>query len=133
MYCSREYSMTSTLIQQYEKSTLKVNRDFKHSSPPKPTISQEELKALKNKSQVILTIDKGVTMVVINKQDYTSKMENLSEQNDTRRTRTTKPPKHKAKLINLLKSIKVEGRLRDSTHKRMYPTGVAPPNFWGLP
>ena len=42
-------------------------------------------------SQVILTADKAVDMVVLNKHDYINKAENLSEQGDTYKTLITDP------------------------------------------
>ena len=39
----------------------------------------------------------------------------------------------KNKLINLLKTIKVEGGISDAVYKRLYPTGAGSPTFYGLP
>ena len=43
---------------------------------------------------------------------------------------TTKP---KNRLINILKKMKTESEMDDNTYKRMYPTGVSAPKFYGLP
>ena len=41
--------------------------------------------------------------------------------------------RYKTKLIALLKSIKTEGGINESTYKRLYPTGAGSPKFYGLP
>ena len=41
--------------------------------------------------------------------------------------------KLKNKLITKLKKIKLDTRMDDITYRRMYPTGVVIPKFYGLP
>ena len=41
--------------------------------------------------------------------------------------------KYKNKLISLLKFIKAECGIDENTYKRLYPTGAAPPKYYGLP
>ena len=41
--------------------------------------------------------------------------------------------KQKNRLINILRRIKSEGRLEESTYKKMYPTGTSSPKLYGLP
>ena len=41
--------------------------------------------------------------------------------------------KQKNRLINILRRIKSEGRLEESTYKKMYPTGAGSPKLYGLP
>ena len=41
--------------------------------------------------------------------------------------------KHKNKLIVLLKTIKAEGGISDTTYRRLYPTGACSPKYYGLP
>ena len=65
--------------------------------------------------------------------DYINKSEELL-QSSTYMVLTTDPTtKHKNKLISLLKSIKAEGGINESTYKRLYPTGTATPKYYGLP
>ena len=65
--------------------------------------------------------------------DYINKSEVLL-QSSTYMVLTTDPTtKHKNKLISLLKSIKAEGGINESTYKRLYPTGTATPKYYGLP
>ena len=59
----------------------------KELSPSRHNISQEETKAIKelksDSSRVILTVDKGVAMVVMDKQDYLNKAQKLLLNTDT--------------------------------------------------
>ena len=59
------------------------------------------------KTCVILTADKGVALVVLDKQDYLQKVENFLEQwNTYRPISSDHPNKQKNKLINLLNVYK---------------------------
>ena len=59
---------------------------LKGNSPPQPSISQEEMKAIKesrkHKSRIILIVDKGVAMV-LDKLDYLNKAQDLLVDKDT--------------------------------------------------
>ena len=52
--------------------------------PPKPNITREEQKAMeklrKDNTRIVLTMDKGVALVVMNKEDYEKKAEELLSQ-----------------------------------------------------
>ena len=104
---------------------------------PKSNISLEEQKAMaelrNDNTRVILTADKGVSLVMMNKEKYVKKAEELLH-TDTYRTISNDPTnKYKTKLINLLKTIRVEGMISDAVYKRLYPTGAGAPKFYGLP
>ena len=109
----------------------------KNITPPKPNISKEEAKAIKelrrDQEKVILTADKGVSMVVMEKKEYIKKSEDLLNQSTYMALTTDPTNKCKNKLINLLKTIKVEGGIDNNTYKRLYPTGGVPPKYYGLP
>ena len=51
-----------------------IYRALRHSHPPKPNLSKEEWKALKqlktDKDHIVLTADKGVALVVMDRQKY---------------------------------------------------------------
>ena len=67
-----------------EEIRAKITRVLIWSSPTNLTSLKEEFKACKELRQykpwVIHTVDKGVAMVVLNKQDYINKAQNLLEQ-----------------------------------------------------
>ena len=87
----------------------------------------------KDRDRIVLTADKGVAMVVMDRQDYINKANHLLNQN-TYKTITKDPTNTiKNKLINILKTIKTKSGLGTSTYKSMYPTGCVPSKFYGLP
>ena len=115
-----------------EVKTL-LRRDHK----AKLNIPKDEYKALKemkkDDTRQILTADKGVSMVVLDSEDYTAKSETLLQQSNYKVLKTDPTNKYKNKLIVLLKTIKAEGGIDDITYKRMYSTGAVPPKYYGLP
>ena len=113
------------------KSILKKKPDTK------PNISKEEYQALKqiknDNPRMVLTADKGMSMVVMDKEEYIQKSEELLQQ-PTYKILTTDPTiKHKNELISLLKSIKAENGIKEVTCRRLYPTGAGTPEYYGLP
>ena len=61
-------------------------------------------------------------------------MQQLLEDKNTHRPLKMDPTnKQRNRLINILRSIKSEGRPEDHTYKNMYPTGVSSPKLYGLP
>ena len=106
--------------------------------PSKSNISKEEWRAIKelrtDKEHLILTAEKGVALVVMDKKDYIQKMNQLLDDNNTYRTlKMDLTNRQKNRLINILRSMKTEGRLEDHTYKKMYPTGASSPKLYGLP
>ena len=87
----------------------------------------------RDRDRIVLTADKGVAMVVMDRQDYITKANHLLNQN-TYKTITKDPTNSiKNKLINIFKTIKTKAGLGTSTYKSMFPTGCVPPKFYGLP
>ena len=101
----------------------------------KPNISKEEHQAIKelrrDNTRMVLTADKGMSMVVMDKEDYNTKSEELL-QTSTYQILSTDPT-NRHKLISLLKSIKAEGGISETTYKMLYPTGDTTPKYYGLP
>ena len=114
-----------------------VKATIKKIQPPKYNLTREEHKALeelkKDKNRMILTADKGVSIVVIDKEEYIRKAEELLRQPTYKTIPTDPTNKYKNKLITLLKNIKTEGWIDEVTYRRLYPTGASPPKFYGLP
>ena len=84
-------------------------------------------------TRVILTADKGVSMVMMGRDEYIRKAEELLNQPTYKTIPADHTTKQKKKLITQLKNIKAEGGINDATNRRMYPTGAGPPKFYGLP
>ena len=103
----------------------------------KPNIPKDEYQVLreikKDNTRQVLTADKGVSMVVLDSEDYTAKSETLLHQSNYKVLKTDPTNKYKSKLVGLLKTIKAEGGMDDITYKRLYPTGAVPPKYYGLP
>ena len=120
-----------------EELTGEIKSVLKKIQAPKYNISREERKAIeelrRDKTRIILTVDKGVSMVVMDRDDYNKKAEELLQQPAYRPIPNDPTNKYKTKLISLLKSIKTEGGINESTYKRLYPTGAGSPKFYGLP
>ena len=72
-------------------------------------------------------------MVVMDKEDYIKKVEDLLKQNTYRKLATDPTNKYKNKLINPLKTIKAEGGINNTTYKRLCPTGGGSLKYYGLP
>ena len=81
---------------------------------------------------VILTADKGTCLVVMDREEYIKKAEDLLKE-DTYKIITDDPTnKQKNKLIQLLKKVKAEGGINGESYRKMYPTGAGIPKFYGL-
>ena len=84
----------------------------------------------KDHSRVILTVDKGVALVVMDRPDYNNKAQKLLEDRGTYKEIKTDPTnKLKNKIVSLLQMIKAEGGINDQLYKKMYPMGAVAPKF----
>ena len=72
-------------------------------------------------------------MVVLDTEDYIKKSEELLNQPTYKLLSSDPTTKHKNRLISILKSIKTEGGIDNTTYKRLYPTGAGSPKYYGLP
>ena len=72
-------------------------------------------------------------MVVMEKNEYIKKLEDLLNQSTYKALTTDPTNKYKNKLINLLKTIKAEGSIDNNTYKRLYPTGQYHPSTMVCP
>ena len=92
------------------------------------------MKELKeDRDRVILTADKGVALVIMEKKDYIQKAEELLNTSTYKKLPEDPTNKQKNKLVNILKSIESEGGLNEDTYRKLYPTGAVSPKFYGLP
>ena len=77
---------------------------------------------------MVLTADKGVSLVVLDKEDYIQKAEELLQLPKYKILTSDPTTKHKNKLISLLKSIKADGGMNDNLYKKYIPQEPAHPN-----
>ena len=82
---------------------------------------------------IVLTSDKGVATVIMDRQDYINKANSLLNQNTYRSMPWDPTNTIKNKLISILKRVKNQTGLDSLTYKSMYPTGCVPSKFYGLP
>ena len=89
-----------------------INGILKKGKIPKPNLDKEERTALhqlrKDKDRVILTADKGVAMVVLDKEDYINKAKELLNTPVYKEIPKDPTNKIKAQLITKLRRIKKE-------------------------
>ena len=120
-----------------EELQAEVEAVIKKIQPPRPNINREEQKALKelreDNTRIVLTADRGVCIVVMDRKEYIQKSEELLDQATYKVIPADPIIKEKNKLITLLKNIKAEGGINDETYRRMCPTGADTPKFYGLP
>ena len=72
-------------------------------------------------------------MVVMEKEEYIKKLEELLHQTVHKELTTDPTTKYKNRLISLLKTIKAEGDMDNITYKRLYPIWAGSPKYYGLP
>ena len=85
-------------------------------------------------SRVVLTADKGVAMVIMDKEDYPNKAQALLQDTNTYKVLkkdSTSYPKNK--LITLLKDIQETGGLSTNKYKQPFPTSAVPPRSMASP
>ena len=81
----------------------------------------------------MLTADKDVALVVMNKEHCEKKAEELLNQTTYKNITTDPTTRYKNKLINILKTIKTQGGISEALYRKLYPTGAGSPKFYGLP
>ena len=129
----------SPKLKEEENMELRVNINslLRKAQLPKLNLTKQERLGLaqlkKDKDRLILTADKGVTMVVLDKEDYITKAESLLSQPAYRVLPRDPTNQIKAKLIIKLRRIKKDTNLGEGMYKTMYPTGCIPPKFYRLP
>ena len=82
---------------------------------------------------MLLTADKGVAMVVLDKEDYIQKAGNLLEQSAYKTIDRDPTNNIKAKLIKILRGLNRKTDRDEGMYKAMDPTSCTPPKFYGLP
>ena len=133
---------TEEICQKLEKGgaeelRAEVKNLLKKAHPTKPILTKEELKAMeklrRDDTQIVLTADKGVALVVMKREDYDTKAEELLNTNTYTTINSNPTTRYKNKLVSLLKSIKTLGGINEALYKKLYPTGAGVPKFYGLP
>ena len=95
------------------KTILKKIQCPKSNTTRKERMALEELR--KDKSKMIMTADKGVSLVVMDKEEYISKAQALLDQPEYKSIPADPTTRYKNKVISILKSIKAEGGINETT------------------
>ena len=118
-----EAACTKLSQQDAEELRADINRVLRSSHPPKPNLTKAQNIALRelkrDRDRIVLTADKGVAMVVMDKQDYINKSNQLLNQNTYKVISKDPTNTIKNKLINILKGIKTKTGLGSNTYKSM--------------
>ena len=105
---------------------------MKRVHPTRSNITQGERKAIeelrKDNTKIVVTADKGVAMVVMDRDDYHRKADALLEESTYRPIPNDPTNKYKTRLIALLKSIKAEGGSMKPPIRSSTPQGQVPPS-----
>ena len=123
--------------QEAQELRADINSLLRRAQTAKPNLTKQERSGLvqlrKDKDRLVLTADKGVAMVVMDREDYIHKAEELLTQLAYRKLDKDPTNKIKARLITKLRTVKKDTRLDEGMYKIMYPTSCVPPKFYGLP
>ena len=110
-------------VEELRVEVKKVLRRAQNTNKSPSNITKEEFNALKelkkDQDRIILTADKGVALVVMNRADYITKSEELLNTSTYKKIPEDPTKKQKARLINILKNIKSEGGLSDESYRKM--------------
>ena len=126
-------------LKEEDASELRANINalLRKGKEPKPNLNKQERIALlqlkKDQARIILTVNKGVALVVLDKEDYINKGQGLLSQPAYKEIPKDPTNRIKAQPITKLRRIKKDSNIYEGTYKAMYPTGCVPPKFYGLP
>ena len=119
-----ESACTKLSQQDAEELRADINRGPKSNLTKAQTSALRELK--RDRDCIVLTADKGIAMVIMDRQDYVNKANRLLSQNTYRSIPRDPTNTIKNKLISILKRVKNQTGLDSSTYMSMYPTGCVP-------
>ena len=132
-----ESACTKWSQQDAEELRADINQVIRSSHPPKPNLTKAQIIALRelkrDRDSIVLTADKGVAMVIMDRQEYINKANSLVNQNTYRAMPQYPTNTIKNTWISILKRVKNQTGLDSLNYKSMYPTGCVPPKFSGLP
>ena len=110
--------------QDVQELRVETNCLLRKAKAPNSNVTKEESKALKelrgDQERIVLTADKGVPMMVLDKKDYVDKVEGLLVQPAYRTINTDPTNRLKAKLILTLKRIKREINMGEGMYRTKF-------------
>ena len=125
-----EAACTKLSQQAAEELRADINWVLRASYPPKPNLTKAQSIALrelkKDRDCIVLTTDKGVATVIMDRQDYINKANTLLNQNTYRSISWDPTNTIKNKLITILKRVKSQTGLSNQSTKLCTPQVVSP-------
>ena len=125
---------------QGQKAALRneVAGILKNAHLPHSNITKEERKAIhtlaKQDDIIILPADKGRTTVVMDRDRYTNKMDELLQDHNTYHTLKKDPTEQlKRTLKTLLKPLLADGKITKEAYNHLVPTATITPRIYGTP
>ena len=107
-----EAACTKLSHQDAEELRDDINRVLRSSHPPKPNLTKVQNLALRelkrDRDHIVLTADKGVAMVIMDRQDCINKANSLLNQITLRSISWDPTNSIKNKLISILKRLKIK-------------------------
>ena len=105
-----ESACTKLSQQDAEECRADINQVLRSSHPPKPNLTKAQTLALRelkrDRDHTVLTADKGVAMVIMDRQDYINKANSLLNQNTYRSIPWDPANTIKNKVISIFKRVK---------------------------
>ena len=125
-----------TKLSQQDAKELRadINWVLRSSHPPKPNLTKAQNLAIRklkmDRDSIVLTADKGVAMVIMDRKDYISKANNQLSQNTYKTIQCDPTNTIRNKLITICKRVKSLTGLGNQSYKAMYPMGCVPQVLW---
>ena len=115
-----------------------VVRTVKRARLPKPNITKAERAAFRNLQKddtiIILPADKGRSTVLMNTDDYKTKITVLvSDTNTYSKLKKDPTTRYKTKLVNIFKQWEKDKSISERLHWRLYPNAEEAPKLYGTP
>ena len=115
-----------------------VVRTVKRARLPKPNITKAERAALRNLQKddtiIVLPADKGRATVLMNTDDYKTKISALvSDTNTYSKLKKDPNTRFKTKLVNIFKQWKKDKSISERLYWRLYPNAEEAPKLYGTP
>ena len=116
----------------------KVASALHSSRPPKSNLSKEERQAVKElkkeDSILILPADKGRATVVLDRDEYNTKVNSMLADTKTYEELASDPTQsYKRKLVSKLSSLVEEDKISKDKYKQLYPTAENAPRLYCTP
>ena len=132
---SIEAATTKLSVADRDTVRVKCRETLTKSKMPRPNLNRNEQIALRGLSRdeniVILPADKGNATVVLDKEDYTSKMADLLSRGEYKEIKNDKTKTVERKIKALLKTV--EASLPRETFHKLNPNNTKAPHMYGKP